>query len=73
MRTGEMSVVAPFRYTILLFAIVLGFVVFGEVPDTLTLVGAAIVVATGVYTFYRERVRGGSTPATRTATDPPAP
>lgn len=64
MRTGEMSVVAPFRYTILVFALGLGFLVFGEVPDAITLVGAAIVVATGIYTFYRERLHGQAPAAT---------
>lgn len=56
MRVGDVAAVAPFRYTSLLWALLLGLVFFGEWPDTLTLVGAAIVVATGIYTFYRERV-----------------
>ena len=55
MRVGELAVIAPFRFTSLLWALVLGLVVFGEWPTLLTLVGAGIVVATGVYTFYRER------------------
>ncbi|MBV0913159.1 DMT family transporter [Anianabacter salinae] len=55
MRVGEVAIVAPFRYTSILWALLLGFVVFGEWPAWPTLVGAAIVVATGVYTFYRER------------------
>lgn len=55
MRCGDLGVVAPFRYTGLLWALVLGFAVFGEWPDGLTLLGAAIVVATGVFTLYRER------------------
>ncbi|MBF9028782.1 EamA family transporter [Rhodobacterales bacterium HKCCE3408] len=55
MRSGEIAVVAPFRYTSLLAAMILGIVLFSEVPDTLTLAGAAIVVATGLYTFWRER------------------
>lgn len=60
MRVGDVSVVAPFRYTGLIWALVLGWLVFGEWPDTLTLIGAAIVVATGVFTLIRERhVAGG--------------
>lgn len=55
MRVGEIAIVAPFRYTSLLVALLLGLFVFGEWPHPLTLLGAAIVVATGVYTFYRER------------------
>jgi S-adenosylmethionine uptake transporter len=54
-RVGEMSYIAPFRYTGLLWALLLGFVVFGDWPDMITIVGAAIVVSTGLYTFARER------------------
>jgi len=54
-RTGDVGVVAPFRYTTLLFAVVLGVIAFGEFPDALTLLGAAIIVASGIYTFQRER------------------
>ncbi|MBA5776623.1 DMT family transporter [Stappia sp. F7233] len=55
MRTGEIAVVAPFRYSIIVWAIGLGFVVWGEVPDAFTLLGAAVIVATGIYSFLRER------------------
>ena len=55
MRAGDVSFIAPFRYTGLLWALVLGWVVFGDWPGTHTLIGAAIVVATGVFTLYRER------------------
>ena len=55
MRVGEIAIIAPFRYTSLLWALLLGFLVFAEWPTLLTMIGAAIVVATGVYTFYRER------------------
>lgn len=56
MRVGEISFVAPFRYTSLVAALVLGFIVFGEWPDTLTLIGSIIVVATGLYALWREQV-----------------
>lgn len=55
MRFGELAVVSPFRYTGLLFGLLLGFLVFGEWPDPLTLVGAAIVAGTGIFTLFRER------------------
>ncbi len=55
MRVGEIGFVAPFRYTSLLVALVLGFVIWGDWPKPLTLLGAAIVVATGLFTLYRER------------------
>lgn len=54
MRSGELTFVAPFRYAALLAALVLGWFVLGEWPMPLTFVGSAIVVATGVYTLYRE-------------------
>lgn len=55
MRVGEIAVVQPFRYTAILWAILMGILVFGEYPDFLTIIGAGIVVGMGVYTFYRER------------------
>ena len=59
-RTGEVSVVTPFRYSRMLFALVIGIAVFGERPDTLTLVGATIVVCAGLFTIWRETRRRGS-------------
>lgn len=55
MRIGEIAVVTPFRYTAMVWAILLGYLVFGDIPGPLTLVGSAIVVGMGIYTFYRER------------------
>ncbi len=63
MRSGEIGFVAPFRYTSLLVALIIGFVVFDEWPDPLTLLGAAIVVATGLFTIYRERATTSGTSA----------
>jgi drug/metabolite transporter (DMT)-like permease len=56
-RTGDVSAVAPFRYTRLVFAMVLGIAVFGERPDGATLIGSAIVVAAGVYALIRSARR----------------
>jgi len=56
MRIGDIGFIAPFRYSVLLFSILGGMLVYGEFPDRVTLLGAAIVVATGVYTLYRERI-----------------
>jgi drug/metabolite transporter (DMT)-like permease len=56
MRVGEISFIAPFRYMALLWAIVLGWIAFGQLPDALTLFGAGLVVATGIFTFWRERM-----------------
>ena len=55
MRQGEIGFVAPFRYTGILWALVLGWVVFGDWPDNLTLLGAAIIVLMGLFTLWRER------------------
>ena len=55
MRVGDISFVAPFRYTALIWAILLGWLVFGALPDPLTLMGAGLVVATGIFTLWRER------------------
>jgi drug/metabolite transporter (DMT)-like permease len=49
--------VAPFRYTALLWAMLLGYLVFGDVPDGIMVTGASIIVLSGVYTFYRESKR----------------
>jgi drug/metabolite transporter (DMT)-like permease len=56
-RYANASVLAPFSYIQLLWVSILGFVVFGEVPDVWTIVGAVIIVASGLYTAHRERVR----------------
>ncbi len=63
MRAGDISAVAPFRYTALLWAILLGYILFGEVPDAAMMIGAAMIVISGLYTFYRERVRARTRPA----------
>ena len=55
MRVGDMSFASPFRYTNLIWAIAIGFVVFGDALDSGTLMGGTIIVATGIYAFYRER------------------
>lgn len=56
MRVGDIGFVGPFRYLLLLFSVLGGLVFYAEVPDMLTLLGSAVVVATGIYTLYRERV-----------------
>ena len=62
MRTGDISVVAPFRYLSLIFSALLGLIFFGEMPDFWTGVGSLIVIASGLYTFYRESKRPQATP-----------
>lgn len=61
MRVGDIGFVAPYRYTALLWAIALGWFVFRDFPDRWTLIGSAIVVATGIFTIWREsKVRAGA-------------
>ena len=57
-RGPEISVVAPFRYSILVWAGIAGVIVFGEIPDRWSLIGAALIVGSGVYALHREAVRG---------------
>ena len=55
-------VVAPLSYLSLLWSIGFGFALFGHLPDTTTLLGAALIAASGIYVFHRERIRA-SVPA----------
>ena len=58
MRIGDVGFIAPFRYTSLLWAVVIGWLAFGEWPDTPTVVGSLLIISMGLLTLYREtRVR----------------
>lgn len=63
MRLGDISFVAPFRYTALFWAILLGYFIFSDVPDMPMVVGALVIVCSGLYTLYRERKVGRRQPA----------
>ena len=68
MREGEIAFVAPFRYTSLIWAILLGYLFFGDVPDVPMIIGSIVVIGSGLYTLYRERIVGRLEPvATTTA------
>lgn len=67
MRLGEISFIAPFRYVSLVWALSLGFLVFGDVPSATVMIGATIVVISGLYAFYREHRRNRLMAAARTA------
>jgi drug/metabolite transporter (DMT)-like permease len=74
MRMGDVAIVAPFRYSALIWAILLGLVVFGDFPGVWTLLGATVVVATGLYTYIRENQlqrRVAATKASLTGTATP--
>ncbi len=59
MRVGEVGFIAPFRYSGLIWALALGWLVFGDWPDPVTMLGGALVVATGLFTLFRERFAQG--------------
>lgn len=59
-RLAPASLLSPFIYTQLIWVIALGYVVFGQTPTPWTLAGAAVVIASGLYVLYRERVTRGS-------------
>jgi drug/metabolite transporter (DMT)-like permease len=56
-RNAPPTVLAPFSYTQLIWMIVFGYLAFGDVPGAYTLIGGAIIVASGLYALYRERIR----------------
>ena len=56
-RGVEISVVSPFRYTLLLWGVIAGYLILGEVPDQWAFIGGALIVGSGIYTLHRERVR----------------
>jgi drug/metabolite transporter (DMT)-like permease len=70
LRAGDISAVAPFRYTALLWAILLGYLVFGDKPDAAMISGASIIVLSGLYAFHRERVRHRLVAATASSVPP---
>jgi drug/metabolite transporter (DMT)-like permease len=55
MRIGEIAVVAPFRYSLIVWAVAAGYIVWGELPDLISWLGIAIVSLAGLYTFLREQ------------------
>lgn len=57
MRLGEVSVVAPFRYSRLIFVLILSAIFLGERPDVWMIMGATLVIGSGLYTFWREALR----------------
>jgi len=61
-RLAPPSVIAPFDYTSMVWALAFGYLLFGDFPAPIVLVGAAVVIASGVYIIYRETVRGVTRP-----------
>jgi drug/metabolite transporter (DMT)-like permease len=71
MRQGEMTLIAPFRYSGLLFALVLGYLVWGEIPNTLAWFGIALLIGSGLYVLLNEKRRLPATNAAAVAAPPP--
>jgi drug/metabolite transporter (DMT)-like permease len=71
-RHAPASVVAPFSYTAMIWATVLGYFMFNELPDATVLTGAAIVVSAGLFVIFRERALGINRQKEKEAQSPPA-
>ena len=66
LRAGEMSVIAPFRYVMVPLSLLLGYWLWGDIPDGIASLGIGLVLAAGLYTLHRERTglmrKGATTP-----------
>jgi drug/metabolite transporter (DMT)-like permease len=63
LKLASASVVVPYQYTLILWSVLFGWSIFGELPDAYTIVGATIIVAAGLYIFWREQVAARKPPA----------
>ena len=68
LKLAPASVVVPYQYTMIVWAVLFGFVVFGDVPHPATIIGASIIIGAGLYIYLRERSLGQGTGAV----NPPA-
>ena len=67
LKLAPASVVVPYQYTMIVWAVALGWMVFGDVPDAFTLTGAAIIIAAGLYILWREQIVTRREPVIRAA------
>ena len=68
LKLAPASVVVPYQYSMIVWAVMFGYVVFGDVPQVATIIGAAIIIAAGIYIFLREQALGRE----ESAVNPPA-
>jgi drug/metabolite transporter (DMT)-like permease len=68
LKLAPASVVVPYQYSMIVWAVIFGIIVFGDAPSPATILGAAIIIAAGLYIFLRERALGHE----ETAVNPPA-
>ncbi|MEK9671948.1 MAG: DMT family transporter [Rhodospirillaceae bacterium] len=66
-RHGEAAMVAPFKYSNMIYAVALGFLIWGDLPDLWTWAGTAVLISSGLYILYRERQVGADIPRTGTS------
>jgi drug/metabolite transporter (DMT)-like permease len=71
-RIGEMSAVSPFRYTVILTSLAVGYLAFGELPDATAVAGIALIVLSGVYAIHRDTMRRQADGASGAASPAPA-
>ena len=64
LKLASASVVVPYQYTLIVWAVIFGWVMFAELPDVYMVAGAAIIVTAGLYIFWRERVTAREAPVT---------
>jgi drug/metabolite transporter (DMT)-like permease len=62
LKLAPASVVVPYQYSMIVWAVMFGYAVFGDVPSMATIAGAAIIIGAGLYIFLRERDLGGKEP-----------
>jgi drug/metabolite transporter (DMT)-like permease len=60
LRAGEISAIAPFRYTRMVFALLIAYLVFGERPDLAMWLGTLLIIGSGLYAYWRERQRNAA-------------
>jgi drug/metabolite transporter (DMT)-like permease len=71
-RGTDVTAISPFRYSLVVFAVIFGIILFSEIPDAVSFVGMGIIVAAGVYMLHWEtRQRRGATASAVAATQPP--
>jgi drug/metabolite transporter (DMT)-like permease len=68
LKLAPASVVVPYQYSMIVWAVIFGFIVFGDVPQPATIIGVTIIIAAGLYIFLRERKLGRED----SAVNPPA-
>ena len=65
LKLASASVVVPYQYTLIVWSVVFGWLMFAELPDVYTVAGAVIIVAAGLYIFWREQVKAREAVASR--------